>query len=412
MLGIGRTVLPKDALEESLKGLIRDVLQDQYHFIRVDFRIEKEARKNCPNNHIFYIHLSQPLPQQVTAREAPSMFHTCPIPAGTTRLLFRVRRGDAPDGYAVRRLVGSYAMARASLAEEYKRYIPRVFGWQDAATNRWVLEEFMEGQVRSLQQLEDNPEAAVSLFDTLASMIKQWQSTTLPKNLRQFGSIAFDDHGVYYCDRLYPLGGPYASFSQVIEARCKWQLAASERNRRLGGYRENSELRARLDKFISEGLPALLERLSEQKPTFTHGSLFAATLTSTPTETVMRHLRFDKTMRLSRLVGMDSGFIGAPGSEFHASLAPVFERDPRAGTPKFPQLEKAFTDALNRHSVQGNNITDDNTLLARIWSFSDTLCRQEWCDDAYWASRTNVELETTRKTLWHELESQLSLLGY
>lgn len=412
MLGIGRTVLPRDALDESLKGLIRDVLQDQYRFARADFRIEKETRKNCPNNHIFYIHLSQPLTQPGAAREAPFMFHTCPIPAGTTRLLFRVRRGDAPDGYAVRRLVGSYAMARTSLMEEHRRVIPRVFGWQDAVTNRWVLEEFMDGEMRSLQQLEADPEAAAALCDTLASMMKQWQERSLPKKLQQFGSITFDDHGVYYCDRLYPLDGPFAAFRQVVEGRCKSQLASSEHNRRLGGYRENAALRSRLDKLFSDGLPSLLERLPEQTPTFTHGSLFAATLTSTPMDTVMRHLRFDSSMRLSRLVGMDSGFIGAPASESLVSLAPVFERGRDLDEPKFSQLEGLLTDALSRHDVHGVDTSGDESLLRKIWGLSDTLCRPEWSDDAYWAIRKSDEFEAARERLWQDLESQLSALGY
>ncbi|KAK9372014.1 uncharacterized protein V1513DRAFT_453741 [Lipomyces chichibuensis] len=65
-------------------------------------------------------------------------------------------------------------------------------------------------------------------------------------------------------------GGPFPTYAALCRGMCTWQLSASDRSPHIMGWRRNG-MRARLDKFLAEGLDQVLTKISEDRPTLIHG---------------------------------------------------------------------------------------------------------------------------------------------
>ena len=265
------------ALTRQHTALAESILQDQFG-LQHDTFVIKET-KESRHNFVYWIDLSCP-PSEPLGPISPRPF-TCPIPSDTSRLIFRLPRGavSLEESVRIRNEVAFLSLGRNALYSINPSLISQVFDWADGDGtefgNRWILQEWKEGQTLStkdVESLDDKTQRFV--LDQIAAVLKAFQDFRLPESVKGFGGLTFDEDGVMTSTKsVIPCGGPFSSYSNFLRGMLEWQLEATERSSHLRGWCEYPELRKRLQTFFSDGLEAQLARVPEQQQVMVHGDL-------------------------------------------------------------------------------------------------------------------------------------------
>lgn len=238
-----------------------------------DFTIEQNTV--ATNNHVYIISLSKPTESERTPQNAKPF--TVAVPAGTSRLVIRIAKADnnVEDSVRIRNEVACLTLARKALAHVDPLLVARVFGWDDDASDGYILQEFKPGELLSHADLRALGEQDLrSVCAQLAAVAKAWQDYRLP--VEGYGGLTFDDDGrLSTTEIVFRTGGPFSTYTEYVKATLEWQLAESENVAALNGWRDTPGLRERIDAFVANGLDRVLSKVPEYKPTLVHGDLSA-----------------------------------------------------------------------------------------------------------------------------------------
>jgi hypothetical protein len=136
---------------EAHHSLISTIMIEKLEIPMHGFTIERNTM--ATNNHVYTIHLSNPLESDKVSQDAKTKPFIATIPAGTSRLVMRFAKPDnnVEDSIRIRNEVAALVLAREALTSINPFLIPRVFGWDDAIGPGYILEEFKHGEVSVVQ---------------------------------------------------------------------------------------------------------------------------------------------------------------------------------------------------------------------------------------------------------------------
>ncbi|KAL1843347.1 hypothetical protein VTK73DRAFT_2868 [Phialemonium thermophilum] len=406
-------------------ALIAATLRDRFGLSPEHLGIQRV--EHAKNNHVYLVDMAPPTSElREDASSRPQPF-TSVIPAGTSRLVFRIANADASleDAVRVRNEVACLALGRQALASVDARLVPRVYAWNDRLDAeggglRWILEEWKGGETWSADRVEALDEETQRLvLDQLAAVVKAFQDFRLPDGSRGFGGLTFDDDGVLAnTASTIPCGGPFATYADFLKGMCLWQRAASERSPHLNGWRDVPALRTRLDALFAGGLDELLARVPAQQPTLVHADLCFPNLLFDPA-----------THRLAAVLDFDFSHVGAPVSEFLFSFWDVNGILPGSAEPQGPvrkwllkgfpkridarfRLARSWDEALGRAGAKKPSSIEEAGHVADIWWFSQELCQAYWFMDRFVAHKSEEALAKLKAGSARRLEKFLALWGF
>ena len=259
--------------QDSHRSLIGKAMADVLGVAAHDFTIEKNIV--ATNNHVYMISLSTATESDKTSPNPKPL--TVAVPAGTSRLVMRIAKGDnnVEDSIRIRNEVSCLTLARKALDHVDPLLVPRVFDWADASESGYILQEFKNGEQLSHNDLRALSEPDVAFVcKQLAAVAKALQDYQLPVD--GYGGLTFDDAGNMSTTKIiFRTGGPFATYAEYLQATLEWQLAQSESVAALNGWRDTPGLRERIDAFVANGLGKILSNVPEHKPTLVHGDLSA-----------------------------------------------------------------------------------------------------------------------------------------
>ncbi len=259
--------------QDAHPSLIGKAMADVLGVAAHDFTIEKNIV--ATNNHVYMISLSKASESEKTCQNPKPL--TVAVPAGTSRLVMRIAKGDnnVEDSVRIRNEVSCLALARKALEHVDPLLVPRVFDWADASDLGYILQEFKQGEQLSHNDLRALSEPDVAFVcKQLAAVAKALQDYQLPVD--GYGGLTFDDAGNMSTTKIiFRTGGPFATYAEYLQATLEWQLAQSESVAALNGWRDTPGLRERIDAFVANGLGKILSNVPEHKPTLVHGDLSA-----------------------------------------------------------------------------------------------------------------------------------------
>ncbi|KAK0391961.1 hypothetical protein NLU13_1459 [Sarocladium strictum] len=400
------------SLLEQHKVLISTTLQQQYDIRPQDLDIV--AQETAKNNHVYLVEILAPPSGQLVRTATPKPY-TSPIPAGTSRLIFRLPRENVSleDSVRVKNEVAFLALARDAMSVLGRPLVPDVYDWEDdavadsshAGKGRWIVQEWKQGETLNPDKFRTfAPESRDHVLGQMARVVKCLQDFKLPEGARSFGGLTFDAEGkLGNTKSSIPCGGPFSTYAQFVEGMCRWQLAASERSPHLNGWRDFPELRQRLDDFFEKGLNGLVG---------------------------FSNLLFDpETFDLTAVLDFDFSHVGAAVSEFLFSFLDIegllpgsvqpmgrsrqwilngFPKrvDSATRVPKAWDAALADADALKPSTIEGAGHVAD------IWWFSQALCEAYWFMDRFMAKQTPEGLVTLKTRSARELGKYLELWGF
>ncbi|KAK9427620.1 hypothetical protein V1505DRAFT_379558 [Lipomyces doorenjongii] len=403
-------------------AFIGTILHDRFDLRHDSFVVR--TIEQAKNNYVYLIELANPTTDSLLSESSKPF--TSPIPANTSRLIFRIPKANVSleDSVRVRNEVAFLALGRDAFSSIDTSLVPRVFAWEDN-TNlgpgfRWILEEWKEGETLTAENVEAlNDEMQRFVLDQLAAVVKSFQKYRLPDSVRGFGGLCFDENGTLFnTASTIPCDGPFPTYSSFLKGMCKWQLEASERSTHLNGWKNVPKLRKRLDNLFASGLDELLVKVPEQRPTLVHADL------------CFPNMLFDiSTYRLTAVLDFDFSHIGAPVSEYLFSFwdmnALLTGSAGQMGQMRkwllngFPKridarfkLARSWDHALGEAGVEKPSTIDGAGHIADIWWFSQELCQAYWFMDRFTANRSAEALETLKAGSIRNLEKFLTLWGF
>jgi len=258
-------------------SFIGSILENSFGLPVDKLSIKEFGKTN--NNDVYAVEFAHRTTGSLTAK--PSRLFTTAIPAGTTRLVFRIPRDGVSleDSVRIRNEIAFLSLGREALAAaRLEHLVPQVYGWEDNAGPsgfRWIVEEYMEGEKLTPKHLDElDAETRQAVLDQIATVVKAFQDLRLPDSAKGFGGLTFGEDGAIKTTAcVIPCGGPFDTYADFVKAMCLWQLKASERSAPLNGWRDVPQLRERIDGLLAGGLDQLLARIPEQKPTLVHADL-------------------------------------------------------------------------------------------------------------------------------------------
>ncbi|KAK9235164.1 hypothetical protein V1525DRAFT_284321 [Lipomyces kononenkoae] len=258
-------------------AFIGTILHDRFDFRHDSFVVR--TIEQAKNNYVYLIELANPTTDSLLSESSKPF--TSPIPANTSRLIFRIPKANVSleDSVRVRNEVAFLALGRDVFSSIDTSLVPRVFAWEDNTSLgpgfRWILEEWKDGETLTAENVEAlNDEMQRFVLDQLAAVVKSFHKYSLPDSVRGFGGLSFDEHGILSnTASTIPCGGPFPTYSSFLKGMCKWQIEASERSTHLNGWKNVPKLRKRLDNLFASGLDQLLVEVPEQRPTLVHADL-------------------------------------------------------------------------------------------------------------------------------------------
>lgn len=256
-------------------NIFQNAILESFGFDSVAYKIKPMEKAN--NNKVFLIEFAAPIETASMKIEQKPLTH--PIPQGTTRFVFRIPKNNVSmeDSVRIRNEVAFLFLAREALAPATSTsptLCPRVFAWDDTSDSQWIIEEFKEGDHFTPDELGGlSIEQQTLIFDQIAGFIKALQVKSLPEDVC-YGGLTFDEEGrIFSTKSPIPCGGPFETYADFLEGMCNWQLEASERSTHINGWKDNTDLRKRLDDFFANGLKKVLATVQEDKPTLVHADL-------------------------------------------------------------------------------------------------------------------------------------------
>ncbi|CAI7575606.1 unnamed protein product [Penicillium palitans] len=332
-----------------------------------DFTIEDMEK--AKNNHVYLIHLEQPLAELGRTKSGVLKPYTSAIPVGTSKMVLRISKNNVnlEDSVRIRNEVAFLALARDALSAIDASVIPRVFGWEDKrwedrtsidpVSLSWILEEFMEGDsLRPDEILALDHDTRKSLLYQIAQVVKAFQDYQLPGAVSMYGALKFDEQGeIVNTISTLPCGMSNLLFN-----------------------RGSNRLSAVLDfDFAHIGAP-----ISEYLFSFwdLDGLLPGS---SDPNDPLRNHIL--------------KGFPFAEEEE---------------GVEDKWKLTRAWENALSDVGAEKPSTIDKAGDIADIWWFSQDLCEAYWFIDTFLEKRTPEKLEEFKAVSASNLEKYLAHWGF
>lgn len=256
--------------------LINSIMGDQFSFSQQNYSIR--PMEKARHNKVYLVELNSPTTIELAATK--SMPLTYAMPQGTTSFVVRMPKANVSleDSVRVRNQVVFLHLAQQALCkakEGQTSLVPLVFAWSDnGPDDRWIVEEFKHGEHITSAELADvTPKQQHTIFHQIADFTKALQDFILPKDI-MYGGLTCDDEGrIFSTKSSIPCGGPFETFAGFLKSTCIWQRQASERSAHLNGWKDDNDLKARLDRFLASGLDDLLQTVQEDRPTLIHADL-------------------------------------------------------------------------------------------------------------------------------------------
>ena len=256
--------------------LINNIMADRFNFCQQDYSIR--PMEKAKNNKVYLVELNFPTPIELAASKSMPLTHI--VPRGTTSFVVRMPKANVSleDSVRVRNQVVFVHLARQALCAAkagQNPLAPLVFAWSDNDTDKkWIVEEFKQGEhITSAELANFTPEQQQIVFRQIAEFTKALQDFTLPDGV-MYGGLTCDDEGHIFSTKLsIPCGGPFETFAGFLKGMCTWQWQASERSTHLNGWKDDDDLKVRLDRFFANGLDDVLQTVQEDRPTLIHADL-------------------------------------------------------------------------------------------------------------------------------------------
>ena len=119
--------------------------------------------------------------------------------------------------------------------------------------NTWQEGHFLT----NFHQMSDKDKAF--MLRQMADVLAILQQHQLPATIRDYGGLDFSPSGMYVSAPLSIMdAGPFTSYAGFVKATIQSELAKADTDPQVQGWRANG-VRARLDKFIAEGLHVAME---------------------------------------------------------------------------------------------------------------------------------------------------------
>lgn len=213
---------------------------------------------------------------------------TLPLPPKTVTLVARLGNPGAMlnDEVRVQSEVALMALMREALSSLDTQLVPAVYAWNDDDKAKgWVVIEYMPGVPPTDAIAKLSPDEQRKIVGDMARVVKAVQSFQLPATANGYGGLRFDADGnvVIGPTSIYG-GGPCDSFQQLYAEYFQTQLDFADKCDIVQGWND-TDLRARLDKFAAEGLPPLLAssvHFDDARPTLVHADFGKPTASSPP----------------------------------------------------------------------------------------------------------------------------------
>ncbi|KAK3299651.1 kinase-like domain-containing protein [Chaetomium fimeti] len=296
-------------------ALLRDklLLKEEADIVPVQYDPESPFKYN---NFVYRVTLGSPvLSSHASSRITPQS--TCvPIPDGAKQLIVRLANQETEGMSMANRVeneVAIISLAAAALDGFQPHVVPRVYGWGSAAPKSaqgWIVQELMPGSPLAEVLGEMDLDQKRKTFAQMAALLKGLQSYKLPETITGFGGVTFDDAGRIVGAPMPTVGaGPWPSYEAHFRSRLEASLKKAQDNQYIKGWQPN-RLRERLDKFISDGVPAQFHALSSKGDrVITHGDFNASNLLFDPV-----------SGRITGLIDFDFAAILHPSYEFLRSF--------------------------------------------------------------------------------------------
>jgi hypothetical protein len=254
---------------------------------------------------------------------------TVALPGGTKTLVVRLSNAEANLNEAVRveNEVSAMVLMRSALRGfGRKMIIPDVYDWQGASGGQqgYIVEQFMEGDQFRDDFGEMKRDDQERLLSQMADIFKAIQGFELPESIHGYGGLGFDEAGqVVTGPTAIPCGGPFASLTDMYSQFMRLQIEMSERSFLLDGWK-GTDLRERLERFHCKGLPTLMDKLADQRPTLIHAdfgnSILSFVNQTTDTLDPLNMLYDKETMAITALLDFDFSHIASPVDEYFYSF--------------------------------------------------------------------------------------------
>ena len=200
----------------------------------------------------------------VAHNQAQRQSGTHTIPPGLDTFIIRLPNpiSGYNDKIRVQNEVAALSLARDALQAKFSDLVPRVFAWGSAEHGHgWMLQEYMAGRplLHDFQQMSDKDKAVI--LKQMADVLAALQQYQLPATIRDYGGLDFGPSGEYVSAPLSILdGGPFPTYAGLVKATIQSKLAKADTDPQVHGWRANG-VRARLDRFIAEGLHVAMENM-------------------------------------------------------------------------------------------------------------------------------------------------------
>lgn len=175
------------------------------------------------------------------------------------------------DKIRVENEVAALSIARDALQAKFPGFIPRVFGWGSARHGQgWILQEHMAGSPLLDDFRRMNDEDKASILRQMADVLTILQRHQLPATIRDYGGLDIGPSGEYVSAPISILdAGPFTTYVDLVRATSQSKLAEADTNPQVEGWGANG-VRARLDKFIAEGLHVAMENMGNFPKVLVH----------------------------------------------------------------------------------------------------------------------------------------------
>ncbi|PVI01562.1 hypothetical protein DM02DRAFT_727843 [Periconia macrospinosa] len=301
----GRLDFIKNLLYREFNAQAREIIPVQYD-------------PQCPfkyNNFVYRINLSSP----------PSGFRkhdlqqpgTVAVPEGVSEFIMRLTNPNADGMNPETRVENELAMiylAATALRDLKPHVVPSVYGWGSAAlpsSQGWILQELMPGAPLD-ETFESMPlDEKKGILAQMAQFLHALQAFQLPRSIKQYGGVTFDDSGSIVSTAMTTVGsGPWPSYEDYFRDRLERALKKADSNPYLKGWHANG-VRERLEAFVKSGVPEQFKSFeSRHDKTIVHADF-------TP-----NNLLYDaSTRRITALIDYDFACILHPSYEFLRSFS-------------------------------------------------------------------------------------------
>lgn len=117
-------------------------------------------------------------------------------------------------------------------------------------------------------QMDD--EDKVFILRQMADVLTVLQRYQLPSTIRGYGGLDFGPSAEYISAPMSILdGGPFATYEEFVRATIQSKLVKADTDPQVEGWHANG-VRARLDKFVAEGLHAAMENMGSFPKVLVH----------------------------------------------------------------------------------------------------------------------------------------------